>query len=81
MKTLPETTAECFGLALREWRGGLSQQKAASLLGETQSSYSRWETGANLPRIDALVRAGIDVAALVERAREWSQVAGIPFCP
>ena len=47
------------GNLLREARGlaGLSQAALASRLGTTQPVVSRWERGADVPRVDALARA------------------------
>jgi transcriptional regulator with XRE-family HTH domain len=35
---------------LREWRGGLTQEQAATLLETDAMTYSRWERGVHLPR-------------------------------
>lgn len=35
---------------LKEWRGERTQDEAASLLGVSAMTYSRWERGVHLPR-------------------------------
>ena len=44
----------CFLKALRKEKG-LTQEQLAEMLGVTNRSVSRWETGANLPDIDIII--------------------------
>ena len=49
---------------LKEWRDGqgLTQEKAASLIGVHQNSWCDWETGAKQPRINTAIK----IAALTK---------------
>jgi transcriptional regulator with XRE-family HTH domain len=58
---------------LSEWREsiGLSQEDAAAILGTTQPTYCRWETGQAMPRRDDLVKiankTGVSIDDLVRK--------------
>ena len=55
----------------------LSQEKLGEILGVTNKTISRWETGTNLPDIDLLVQLsdfyGVDVRELIDGERKSEQ--------
>lgn len=75
----PETWPECVGLALRSWRRdlGFSQDEAAAWVDVTQSTWSRWETGENLPDLWQLYTGGVDLSQLLQTARIRARAAGL----
>jgi transcriptional regulator with XRE-family HTH domain len=68
MKDSPQRAAEVIRSARQ--KAGLSQTELAARLGSKQSVVSRWETGADEPRLSTLERVlracGFSIALVVE---------------